>query len=326
MEERYSRQIILPEVGTGGQEKIASSKVLVIGAGGLGCPVIQYLSSAGVGTMGILDFDIVEESNLPRQPLFLKEDIGTFKAEVAAKFAKKRNSAIDIQVFSEELKAENADTIIHQYDLVIDCSDNFTTRYLVNDACIRQNKPWIFAAIEGWTGQLSVFNYNSGPSYRDLFPEAPESIEDCNTIGVIATLPAVMGSMQANEALKCMLGLDGILSGKLMILDLLNQNVNYFTIKNISKRENVSIELEWEAIDPHEFTIIDIRPEAEITNTLGYLQKAYYDITADDFQNGDKYLLVCESGKKSRIVAEKIRKQRPELQIFSLAGGIKGIR
>jgi adenylyltransferase/sulfurtransferase len=324
MNARYSRQIILPEVGIDGQQKIAAAKALVIGAGGLGCPVIQYLASAGIGTLGIIDHDIVDESNLARQPLYIIEDIGKPKAEVAAGKAGQLNPAITIKYWAEKLTETNAQAIVSNFDIVVDCSDNFATRYIVNDTCVSMKKPWVFAAIEGWEGQLSVFNYKGGPVYRDIFPEEPENTADCNTIGVIATLPAVMGSLQANEALKCILNSDGVLSGRLMIFDLLSQQTSYLTFGASPKQSEETIEVEPSELKPGRFHIIDIRPAEDITEPSGYDQKAYYELTSADFIFSREYVLLCETGKKSRILAEKLRRDNPELRVYSLKGGIDG--
>src|ERR1035437_5209301 len=219
---RYSRHIIMPEIGIEGQEKLKQAKVLVVGAGGLGCPVLQYLTAAGVGIIGIVDDDIVDETNLQRQVLYNKEETGKQKADVAAKKLKLQNQNVHLISHILHLTSANALEIISHYDLVIDGSDNFPTRYLVNDACVMLNKPLVFGSIFKFEGQVSVFNYKNGPTYRCLFPEPPIDSPNCAEIGVLGVLPGIIGTLMANEALKIILGIGEILSGKLFVLDALN--------------------------------------------------------------------------------------------------------
>lgn len=179
---RYSRHITLSEVGLIGQLKIAESKVLVIGAGGLGAPLLLYLNAAGVGTIGIVDFDTVSLSNLQRQVLFREQDLDLNKADIAKELLSARNSELNITSYPVALTTSNALEIIKPYDIVVDCTDNFRTRYLINDACIKLNKPFVFAAIYKFEGQLSVFNYAGGPTYRCLFPSPPKAGEDRKSV------------------------------------------------------------------------------------------------------------------------------------------------
>ena len=235
---RYHRQIILPEIGEEGQKKLNAAKVLVIGAGGLGCPVLQYLSGAGIGTIGIIDFDVVETSNLHRQVLYGKNDVGTNKALAAKKRLSDLNPDIVINVYPEKLTVKNALTLFADYDIVIDGSDNFSTRYLVNDACIITGKPLVYGAIFKYQGQVSVFNYNNGPSYRCLFPEPPSAgtVPSCSEIGVIGVLPGIIGSFQANEVLKMILGIGEVLDGKLMMYDSLSTQFSTFSIQRVASQ------------------------------------------------------------------------------------------
>ncbi len=215
---RYNRHIILSEVGQTGQDKLSKAKVLVVGAGGLGCPVLQYLAAAGIGTLGIVDFDVVEESNLQRQILFGTSSLGTNKAIAAKKRLKDLNPTITIEAISERLTVKNVKAIFHKYDIIVDGTDNFATRYLINDFAIRCDKPIVYGAIFKFEGQVAVFNYNQGPSYRCLFPNAPESTHsiNCSEIGVLGVLPGIIGTMMANEVLKIILEFDNVLSGKLL--------------------------------------------------------------------------------------------------------------
>jgi adenylyltransferase/sulfurtransferase len=235
---RYDRHIILSEIGQTGQDKISNAKILVIGAGGLGCPVLQYLTAAGVGSIGIVDFDIVEESNLQRQILFGSSSLGQNKAVAAKKRLEDLNDCISIFAYAEKLTYQNAIHLFNQYDIIVDGSDNFETRYLVNDACIITNKPLVFGAIYKFEGQISVFNYQNGPSYRCLFPNPPEksAVPNCSEIGVLGVLPGIIGSMQANEVLKIILGIGNVLSGKLLCY---NAYTNNSSILKINKSEEV---------------------------------------------------------------------------------------
>ncbi|KJS07164.1 MAG: hypothetical protein VR77_01975 [Flavobacteriales bacterium BRH_c54] len=233
---RYNRHLILDKVGIEGQQRLKNARVLVIGAGGLGCPVLLYLTAAGVGNIGIIDFDTVDESNLQRQVLFTTEDIGKNKALAAKERLLARNNCIEITVFPEKLTTENALELFGQYDIIIDGTDNFSTRYLVNDACVISNKPLIYGAIFKFEGQVTVFNYQNGPTYRCLFPNPPKagSVPSCSDIGVLGVLPGLIGLQQANEALKIILQIGEILSGKLTIYNALGADT---TIVNITKNE-----------------------------------------------------------------------------------------
>ena len=214
---RYNRHIILSEVGQEGQNKISNAKVLVVGAGGLGCPILQYLVAAGVGTVGVIDFDIVEESNLQRQTLFGTSSLGINKATAAKERLQDLNPTINIIAYQEPLTPQNAIELFKNYHIIVDGTDNFETRYIINDAAIIINKPIVYGAIYKFEGQVSVFNYNNGPSYRCLFPTPPKEdlVANCSEVGVLGVLPGIIGTMQANEVLKIILGFDGVLSGKL---------------------------------------------------------------------------------------------------------------
>lgn len=225
---RYSRHLLLPEIGMTGQEKIKSAKILVIGAGGLGCPALQYLTAMGIGEIGIVDFDKVEESNLQRQILYSIEDTGKLKTEAAVSKLSKQNPFVKFNSYPVRLDNQNAIELFSKYDLIIDGTDNFATRYLVNDACVILNKPLIYGAIYKFEGQVSVLNYTdrsqqSGPTYRCLFPTPPlsGSIPNCSEIGVLGVLPGIIGTLQATEAIKIISGIGEPLSGKLLLFDAL---------------------------------------------------------------------------------------------------------
>ena len=225
---RYSRHIILNDFGIQGQEKLKAAKVLVIGAGGLGSPVLLYLAAAGVGTIGIVDFDVVDETNLQRQVLFTVHDIGKPKADIAAARLKALNPFVNIIPFPLQFTSQNALGIIRDYDIVVDGTDNFQTRYLVNDACVLLNKPNVYGSIYQFEGQVSVFNYTDaggvlGPNYRDLYPTPPPPglVPSCEEGGVLGVLPGIIGSLQANEVLKVITEIGTPLSGRLFLFDAL---------------------------------------------------------------------------------------------------------
>ncbi len=218
---RYSRQIILPHVGGKGQRKLLESKVLLIGAGGLGSPAGLYLSAAGVGTLGFVDFDVVDLSNLHRQVLHHTADVGRAKTESAAETVRALNPDVRVVLHQAKLRSEIAQEIFTEYDVVVDGSDNFPTKYLANDTCVLLGKPLVFGAVFQFDGQASVFMPGQGPCYRCLFPTPPQpgTIPSCQEAGVLGVVPGIIGCIQANEVIKLLLGLGETLVGRLLILD-----------------------------------------------------------------------------------------------------------
>jgi molybdopterin/thiamine biosynthesis adenylyltransferase/rhodanese-related sulfurtransferase len=219
----YRRHLQLPEIGEEGQLRLKKARVLVVGAGGLGCPVLQYLAAAGVGTLGIADADKVEASNLQRQILYGPADLGQLKAEAASRAVRRINPLVRTEVHTCRATLGNVRALVGQYDVVIDGTDNFPTRYLLNDACVTLGKPLVSGAIYKFEGQVSVFNYQGGPTYRCLFPQPPSATEapNCDATGVLGVLPGLVGTAQAAEALKVIVGLGEVLSGRLWLLDVL---------------------------------------------------------------------------------------------------------
>ena len=247
--QRYNKQLSLPEIGIKGQEKLKNARVLVIGAGGLGCPVLQYLAAAGVGTLGILDFDIVDITNLQRQVLYSTEDISKAKAVIATEKITAMNPHIHVETLNIRLQPSNAAEIISNYGIIVDCTDNFETRYLINDACILLDKPFVYAGIHKFEGQLSVFNYassgeNRGPTYRCAFPESHpnETLLNCSMTGVMGALPGIIGTMQANEVIKIITGSGEVCSGKIFVFNALK---NVFTEIKIERNES-----NWNSVVP----------------------------------------------------------------------------
>ncbi len=230
---RYSRHLTLPEIGSEGQARLKAARVLVIGAGGLGSPVGLYLVAAGVGRIGLVDFDEVDETNLQRQVLYGQRDVGRPKLEAARERLADTNPLIDIVLHAEKLTRDNALAILEDYDLVVDGSDNFPTRYLVNDACVLSGKPWVYGSIYRFEGQVAVFWGQRGPCYRCLFPEPPPPglVPSCAEGGVLGVLPGIIGSLQASEAMKLVLGLGTSLVGRLLVFDALTSEFRELTLE-----------------------------------------------------------------------------------------------
>lgn len=220
--ERYSRHLALEEIREQGQEKLRASKILVVGAGGLGSPVLLYLVAAGVGHIGIMDDDVVSESNLQRQVLYDTTCVGEAKVKVAVRKLQALNPHTRFVPYQQRLNIENARRIIGEYDVVVDATDNLLSRYVINDACVECGKPFVYGSICEFDGQVSVFNYNNGPTYRDLYEYHPGIKDFKQPLGVIGALPGVVGSIQAAEAIKIVLGSENTLSGKLLLINLLN--------------------------------------------------------------------------------------------------------
>jgi len=231
MFERYNRQIILDGIGIEGQNKLKNSSVLVVGVGGLGSVISLYLTAAGIGKIGLIDDDNVSISNLQRQILYKESELNLQKVDCAQKRLSELNSEVSFDIYSEKLNSENADLIIPKYDIIVDGCDNFETRYLIDDFCVKHNKPYVFGAISEFSGQVSVFNYKGCATYRDLFPkETVEGKFAKQTNGVLGVLPGIIGSIQANEAIKIITGIGEILSNKLFFINILTMESDVFEI------------------------------------------------------------------------------------------------
>jgi adenylyltransferase/sulfurtransferase len=341
---RYSRQIRLAEIGKEGQQKIKGTSVLVIGAGALGCPVLQYLTAAGVGTLGIVDNDWVDKTNLNRQVLYSLKDIGKPKPLAAKERLKQLNPEVTFNVHFLRLDKECALKIISDYDIIVDCTDNFASRYLINDSCVILNKPLVYGAIHKFSGQLMVLNYKGGPTLRCLYPEAPHPLEvpSCEEFGVIGSIPGMIGSLQATEVFKIILELDGVLSGKLFMIDTLNFNAWISTFEknphlkpvtelgeyedsslcdNKSVKEISADELRRMLIKDPSIPVVDLRDKDD-TDDIGFnmITIPYYDVSrkVKHFSDKEAVVFYCRSGSRSTTVINYLQKVHKLGNLYNL--------
>ncbi|MET0659493.1 MAG: ThiF family adenylyltransferase [Steroidobacteraceae bacterium] len=342
----YSRQIALAEVGTEGQAKLRAARVLVIGAGGLGVPVLSYLAGAGVGTLGIVDDDVVHPSNLHRQTLYDLDDAGNPKAALAAQRLQALNSEVAIHVHRERFTNDNADRLLQAYDLVIDCSDNFATKFALNDAAVRARKPAVFASVYQYEGQLQVYApENASACLRCLWPEATRDglVGNCAEAGVLGPVPGVFGSLQALEAMKLILGLSSPLRSALLLMDLRTLTTRTVATRRCAECSTAhcvrlpSTEASSDELEIGELAgartlgceLIDIRDADEIrAHPLPF--PARNVSTADLLANAaplkpdGRYVLICARGIRSRALASQLRAQG-HAHVYSLQGGLAGL-
>ncbi len=345
--DRYIRQLQLKEFGPNAQQRLSTASVLVIGAGGLGLPVLQYLNAMGVGTLGIVEQDVVELSNLHRQVLYHEKDIGLPKISVVVQKLKAQNSSTNLITHDTFLVKENALRIIESYDLVVDATDNFTARYLVNDCCIILKKPFVYGALHGFEGQISVFNYKGGPSYRCLFPSmpAPNEIPNCNDQGVIGVLPGIIGNMQALEVVKIITGVGEVLSGKLLLFNGLTNsyyklnvpiNIENKRIKDLAEKyEPLYCDPSWEVSAEElqtimskdiELQIVDVRSEKEFDDfhlsgsvniPLPELEHRMEEICSES-----SVYILCQSGLRSLQALHWLKEKGFQNPVYHLTGGL----
>jgi len=332
---RYSRHLLIPEVGVPGQERLAASRVLCVGAGGLGSPALQYLAAAGVGRIGIVDDDVVDESNLQRQTLFATSDIGAPKAQVAARRVAELNPLTAADAIPVRLDSSNARDLIRLYDVVLDCTDRFETRYTVNDACWLENKPDVYASIFRFDGQVSVFWRDRGPCYRCLFSAPPPagSVPTCAEGGVLGVLAGITGAFQANEALKIVLGIGEPLLARLLLIDALGSRTREVsfereaacalcgdgaTITDVIAEPDQTRASGLEEIDAsqlddarRESVLLDVREPHEVA--FGVLDGALHVPASDlparlhELDSAKSYIVACRIGQKSAWAARFLR-------------------
>ncbi len=346
---QYHRHLILNQIGEEGQLKLKQAKVLVIGAGGLGCPVLQYLTAAGVGTIGIVDGDTVDQSNLQRQILYTVDDIGKSKAQTAANRLSKLNPFVNFKVHQAYLSKENALDLFQQYDLIVDGTDNFPTRYLVNDASVIANKPLVFGSIYTFQGQVAVFNYEGSATYRCLYPTPPAagSVPNCSEIGVLGVLPGIVGSLQANEVIKLITGIGAPLVNKLLYFDALSlqqqvlgfsknesiqitafeNNYNYFC--GVPDTDNMNtISANDFLKDKENYLLLDVRTydEYEYENIEGqHIPLDELEERLGEIPNHKTLVVMCASGKRSAKAIELLLEYNYPKTLMNLEGGINEI-
>lgn len=346
---RYSRQIALEEIGESGQLKLQNASVLVIGAGGLGCPVLQNLAAAGVGIIGIVDGDVVEETNLHRQLLYTLKDCGNSKAETAQKAILELNPEIKVNVFSEFFSAQNAFEIVSDYQIIVDCTDTLAVRYLINDVAVVKKIPVVYASIYKFEGQLSVFNYKNGPSYRCLFPEQEDlnATPNCVESGVLGVLPNTLGTFQATEVLKIILEIGTVLSGKLLIYDALSFQtqiidfaknpkaiekgfINGSLLLNSKKTdESLSPEAFLEKCNQLGIVVIDVReldetPDFKRTNVL-QIPLSELDDYSKKLDKNQEIVVFCQTGQRSMAAMRYLQKSG-FVGVFHLGRGIESLK
>ncbi|MBL7792523.1 MAG: ThiF family adenylyltransferase [Saprospiraceae bacterium] len=357
---RYSRHFALPEFGRAGQERLRSSAVLVVGAGGLGCPLLMYLAAAGVGRIGIIDPDVVSLSNLHRQVLYTSEDLGRPKAEVAAQRLAALNPHVEFEVFVEALLPGNALELVSRYDVIADGADNFATRYLVNDACVLTGKINVYAALYRMEGQVSVFNYpleadRRSANYRDLYPDPPppELVPNCEEGGVLGVLPGIIGAIQAAEVIKVLSGVGEPLVDKLLLWDVATHRQQLISIPKqpglvieklifyeqlcaslVTKPATQTMEHE---IKPEtlrswlnegkDIQLIDIREPYEFDElNIGgeNIPMAELPFQLERLQSGGTIVLVCKTGSRSELGVKLLIDQYGLQDVSRLIGGVEG--
>ena len=354
--ERYHRQIILPEFGEESQQKLLEAKVLVIGAGGLGCPALQYLAAAGIGTIGIVDHDVVALNNLHRQVLYSVNDIDLSKAKRAAHILQQLNPEIKLISYNQRLVTQNALTLINDFDIIIDGTDNFSTRYMINDACVILNKPLVYGAISQYEGQVSVFRNRdvNDVNYRDIFPDPPKDGEvlNCAEAGVLGVLPGIIGTMMANETIKLITGIGETLTDQLFTYNALNNQVYILSLAArtetrslIPKDEAAFLQIDYEwlcavpvqdaEINPDIFNsmignghidVIDVRElhEMPAVNEFHHIRIPLAQLEDNtSLIRSDTVIAFCQSGKRS-LQAAKILSGifGDKKKVYSLRGGI----
>ncbi len=355
-ESRYARHLALPEVGPEGQLALQEASVLVIGAGGLGSPALLYLAAAGIGRIGLIDDDTVDVTNLQRQILHSTSEVGESKAASAERRISDLNPEVTVEAIEGRLDATNALEIICRYDIIIDGTDNFETRYLIGDACEILGKPWVFGSIHRFEGQVATFNLEGGPNYRDLFPEPPEEglAPNCAEAGVLGVLPGIVGSIQATEAIKAILGIGDSLNGKLLVIDALSMGFRTLGFSKNESREAVT-ELKQESvkscssdegspsgvmlvISPVEFVqrrdsgwdvfLLDVRRSEEkaiatLSGTDLRIEHNQVPMRMSEIPLDTDIVVYCRSGSRSAAVARYlVSSGLAKGEVYNLRGGI----
>ncbi len=349
--ERYQRQLILKGFGATAQQKLANASVLVVGAGGLGVPMLTYLNAMGVGRIGILDGDTVSFSNLHRQVLYVESDVGLSKVDVAKEKLSAQNSNTVLEGYNYFLTKDNALETIAQFDIVVDASDNFPTRYLVNDACVLLKKPFVYGALHAFEGQVSVFNYQKGPTYRCLFPNMPkpDEVPDCNENGVLGILPGIVGNLQALETIKLITGVGEVLSGQLALFDGLGTVLRKIRFSAIPEnlqitalRDNYELEcavapvtsvtaLEFqELLELGNPQVIDVRTlseyEGQRLSVARHIPLTELEQRKDEIDVKRPVYFLCQSGIRSAKGISLLASYFPKATLINVTGGMNQLR
>ena len=325
---RYIRQTCLAEFGLAGQNRLKEASVAVIGAGGIGCPVLQYLAAAGLGTIGIVDGDNVEESNLQRQVLFGTSTIGKNKAAAAAAYINNLNPHAAAEVYSYRLTTENASSILSRYDFVIDCSDNFDTRYLIDECCEALKKSWIYGAIHRYEAQVAIFNYQGSPTYRQLFPkQSIEKIPDCADSGVLGVLPGLTGILQATECIKLITGIGEPLVGQLLVFNVLTMQFVTFPFAAKKPKASSKSECPIHLLSAREYRdnaerylLVDVREpnEVPVFPMAKRIPLSELHLRVDELITDKEIAFVCRSGNRSRQAALLLAKTNHFNQLYAI--------
>lgn len=341
--QRYSCQVALPGFGEAAQQKLQQAKVLIAGAGGLGCPAAQYLVAAGIGTLCIADDDIISLSNLHRQILYAPAETGLKKVTVAAKKLRLQNPGISVVAYDEKITSANVMELIKLYHIVVDATDNFETKYLLNDACVLSGKPLVYGAIYQYEGQVAVFNVvnenlSLSPNYRDLFPEVNAAqIPNCAEGGVLPTLSGIIGCMQANEVIKYLTNTGELLAGKLLVFDAmtLQSRVIKIGVQTKTNIKSLTQTIQFPALSKNDlkqgleqdsYVLVDVRTAEERENfNIGGVHIPLSNIKEVlPYLNSDKpVVFYCASGARSGEAVKTIKRLHPSANVFSLNGGIK---
>jgi molybdopterin/thiamine biosynthesis adenylyltransferase/rhodanese-related sulfurtransferase len=340
---RYSCQIALPGFSESAQRLLQQAKVLIVGAGGLGCPSAQYLAAAGVGVIGIADFDAISIGNLHRQILYTPQDAGLSKALVSCERLQKQNPGIRLVPHQVKITSDNVMNLLHQYDIVVDGTDNFETRYLLNDAAVLSGKPLVYGAIYQFEGQVAAWNVKNtdgtfSPNYRDLFPEVDATqVPNCAEGGVIPTLAGIIGCMQANEVIKYITKTGELLAGKILILDAQTLQsriikvgpVSKVRIKQLKQTEDIPListsELK-KGLEANRFELIDVRTDRERDQfDIGgkHIPLIELEENLDYFSGRGEKVLYCSTGKRSADAVKVVKHKYPDAKVFSLNGGLE---
>lgn len=343
---RYNRQIILPEIGEEGQDKLSKAKVLVIGAGGLGASILPYLAAAGIGEIGIVDDDVIEISNLHRQVIYKSSAVGKYKAEEAKLMIAELNPLVKVNAVTEKLSGKNAISLFENYDIIVDATDNIAVKYLINDACLITNKPMVYGSIFRFQGQVSVFNYQSGPTYRCLYPDENTQSASCEDAGVIGITVGIIGMLQANEVIKMILEIGEVLNGKILVYNILNNDQQKYDFdksdvqlmnkeifdkkyKEENQIEEVNFDSVLDEINNDEVLFLDVRnsDESPKINLKNQIQIPLMNLE-NQIEKLDKKQIIyifCQSGIRSKIAVELLEKHQFK-NIKSIAGGALAIK